>query len=200
MSYRHLRRHQGRGADRRPARGISVKALHDYKSGGGRRQHGGDDRRRLPPQRRGNHRARALPGAYVAWLTNSAPLLLIRLEMRVGDAQPRHRHLGGVGARDQVADDWSASTGAPALMSRIHRGGQRRAFRWSACRRSRVKERPRAAHSRRRSRSRCIRHRMPSMKSLPPGDCQDVPDRRAHQRWWRPRASPGTPISPTSPA
>ena len=36
--------------------------------------------------------------------SRSPPLLLIRLEMRVGDAQLRHRNLCGIGARDQVAD------------------------------------------------------------------------------------------------
>src|SRR5664279_5694778 len=34
----------------------------------------------------------------------SSPLLLIHFEMRVGSAQFRHRHPGGIGARDQIAD------------------------------------------------------------------------------------------------
>src|SRR3981189_2222906 len=34
----------------------------------------------------------------------SPPLLLIRLEMGVGDAQLWHRHLGGIAACDQIAD------------------------------------------------------------------------------------------------
>jgi hypothetical protein len=35
----------------------------------------------------------------------SPPLLRIRFQMGVGGAQFRHRHLGGIAARDQVADD-----------------------------------------------------------------------------------------------
>ncbi len=37
-------------------------------------------------------------------LKTSLPLLLVGLEVCVGDAQFRYRHLAGIAARDQVAD------------------------------------------------------------------------------------------------
>ena len=117
VPHRYLRRHQGGGPHRRPARGISGQGAARLQVRRAiRRRHGGDGRRRLSPQRRRDHRAGALSRASLRLWTSaraipaglrrgsSPPLLLIRLEMRVGDAQLRHRHLGGVAARDQVAD------------------------------------------------------------------------------------------------
>src|SRR5438046_10135847 len=55
-------------------------------------------------------------------------LLLIRLEMGVGDAQLRHRDLGGVGAGDEVADHVVGLDRQPRLDVTEHRGGHPRAF------------------------------------------------------------------------
>src|SRR5690349_1598500 len=54
--------------------------------------------------------------------------VLISLQMRVGGAQLRHRNLGGVGARDHVADDVIGFDLAAGLDVAEHRSGARRAF------------------------------------------------------------------------
>jgi len=114
MPHRYLRRHQGGRARRGPARGISAQGAARLQIGRafGRRP-GGDGRRRLSSQRGRDRSAGALSGASVAvvpafagttWSVKSAPLLLICLEVGVGDAQLRHRYLCGIGARDEIAD------------------------------------------------------------------------------------------------
>ena len=49
--------------------------------------------------------------------------------MRVGGAQSWHRHLAGIAARDQVADDVIGFHRCTRLDVAEHRCGQRRAFR-----------------------------------------------------------------------
>src|SRR5579871_2207236 len=56
-------------------------------------------------------------------------LFLIRLEMRVGDPELRHRDLRGFAARDQIADDVIGFHRCPGLDVAEHRGRKWRAFR-----------------------------------------------------------------------
>src|SRR5439155_8879261 len=56
------------------------------------------------------------------------PLLLVRFQMGIGDAQLWHRHLGGVAPRDEVADDVIGFDRKTCLDVAEHRGRHRRAF------------------------------------------------------------------------
>src|SRR6476620_7850044 len=61
-------------------------------------------------------------------ISKSPPLLFIRLEMRIRDAQLWHRDLGGVGARDEIADHMIGLDRQARFDVAKHRGGHRRAF------------------------------------------------------------------------
>src|ERR1700692_2066893 len=61
-------------------------------------------------------------------MRGSSPLLLIGLEVGVGDAQPRHWYLRGITARDQIADHVIGFDRRARLDVAEHRRGQLRPF------------------------------------------------------------------------
>src|ERR1700704_1326962 len=106
-------------------------------------------------------------------------LLLIGLEMRVGGAQSRHRHLRGIATRDQIADHVIGFNGCARFDVAEHRRGQLRAFQGKHSERAFQKGRARRIALGGRDRAAFIQRAKDEILAARRG--QDIADRRSHQ-------------------